>query len=272
MNIGHKIKELRKQRGITQEQLANSIGISFQAVSKWENNIALPDISLAPMLASYFGVTMDELFEFNLKEIEDDVERIADEAYKFRQSDPEESRKILESGLKKYPENDILLNNLLYVIDYSSNPDLAISVATKLIEKATDHGIKYDALRFLAYSYKAKGDLQSAKSAIEQIPEIYFTRLTEIAYVLNGNAKFEAAEKQKWVSFENLIQMMWHLAECYEEKGEYQSAVQETEKALELIAIIGDSVSDTNYFYEHYVNFFENQIARITEKIQTKTA
>ena len=40
MNIGNKIKELRKQRGITQEQLANSIGISFQAVSKWENGVS----------------------------------------------------------------------------------------------------------------------------------------------------------------------------------------------------------------------------------------
>lgn len=265
MNIGNKIRELRKQRGITQEQLATSIGISFQAVSKWENNIALPDISLAPMLASYFGITMDELFEFNLKEIEEDVERIADEAYKYRQSDPEQSRKILESGLKKYPENDILLNNLLYVIDYSGNPDEAIGIASKLIEKATDHGIIYDALRFMAYSYKAKGDLQSAKMAVEQIPEMYFTRLTEIAYVLNGDEKQEAAEKQKWVSFENLIQMMWHLAECFEEKKEYAKAIAETEKALELIAIIGDSVSDTNYFYENYVTFFESQIARMTE-------
>ena len=56
VNIGNKIRELRKQRGITQEQLANRIGVSFQAVSKWENNIALPDIALAPVLASYFGV------------------------------------------------------------------------------------------------------------------------------------------------------------------------------------------------------------------------
>ena len=63
MNIGNKIKILRKQRGITQEQLAESIGVSFQAVSKWENNIALPDITLAPLLASYFSVSMDELFD-----------------------------------------------------------------------------------------------------------------------------------------------------------------------------------------------------------------
>ena len=74
MNIGNKIKELRKQRGITQEQLADSIGVSFQAVSKWENNIALPDIALAPALASYFGVSMDVLLDFNLQEIEDEGE------------------------------------------------------------------------------------------------------------------------------------------------------------------------------------------------------
>ena len=133
MNIGNKIRELRKQRGITQEQLAESIGISFQAVSKWENNIALPDITLVPVLASYFGVSMDELFDFNLKEFEHAVMIITEKAYQYRESNPAESRRILKDGLKKYPENDILLNNLLYVLDYSVKPDETIAIASKLI-------------------------------------------------------------------------------------------------------------------------------------------
>lgn len=135
MNIGNKIKMLRKRRGITQEQLAESIGVSFQAVSKWENNIALPDIILAPLLASYFSVSLDELFDFNLKEMECAVKIIADEAYEYRESNPSESRQILEEGLRKYPENDILLNSLLYVLNYTENPDETISIASKLIEK-----------------------------------------------------------------------------------------------------------------------------------------
>ena len=94
MNIGSKIKELRKQRGITQEQLADSIGVSFQAVSKWENNIALPDITLAPVLANYFGVSMDELFDFNLKEIESKTVAIAKESWKYRDGDWEKARNI----------------------------------------------------------------------------------------------------------------------------------------------------------------------------------
>ena len=54
IRIGKKIKELRKNHRITQEQLAEKIGVSFQAVSKWENDIALPDITLIPVLANYF--------------------------------------------------------------------------------------------------------------------------------------------------------------------------------------------------------------------------
>lgn len=261
MNIGNKIRELRKQRGITQEQLAESIGISFQAVSKWENNIALPDITLVPVLASYFGVSMDELFDFNLKEIEHEVRIITEKAYQYRESNPAESRRILEEGLKKYPENDILLNNLLYVLDYSVKPDETIAIASKLIEKTNQNYVKYDALRFLAYAYKAKGDLESAEAAIEQIPEIYFTKLTEKAYLLSGKAKFEAAEKQKWISFENLLQMMWKLAEYYEENGKIDKAIAETKKALNLISIIGNSQFDT------YVKFFSKQIERLKSRL-----
>lgn len=261
MNIGNKIRELRKQRGITQEQLAESIGISFQAVSKWENNIALPDITLVPVLASYFGVSMDELFDFNLKEIEHAVRIITEKAYQYRESNPAESRRILEEGLKKYPENDILLNNLLYVLDYSVKPDETIAIASKLIEKTNQNDVKYDALRFLAYAYKAKGDLESAEVAIEQIPEIYFTKLTEKAYLLSGKAKFEAAEKQKWISFENLLQMMWKLAEYYEENGKIDKVIAETKKALNLISIIGNSQFDT------YVKFFSKQIERLKSRL-----
>lgn len=257
MNIGYKIKALRKSKGLTQEQLANAIGISFQAVSKWENNIAYPDITLAPVLANFFGVSMDELFDFSLAEKEEEVKKFVDEAYEFRESDPQKSREILEEGLKKYPENDILLNNLLYVI---TDPDETIKIASNLVERTVDNEIKYDAFRFLAYAYKKKGDLKSAENAIEQIPEIYFTKLTEIAYLLEGEPKYNAAEKQKWISFENLIQMMWKLAECYEADEDYSKAITEAQKALELLRIL----DHPNFGI--YTDFLNKQIVRLKKK------
>lgn len=60
--INETIARLRKQKGITQEELANSLGVTNQAVSKWESEQCCPDISLLPDIADYFGVTLDTLF------------------------------------------------------------------------------------------------------------------------------------------------------------------------------------------------------------------
>ena len=114
MKLGEKIKTLRKQRNISQEVLANYLGISFQSVSKWENESTLPDVMMIPAIASFFGISTDELFEYNLYEVEREVELICNEAYKYRDSDSTKSEQILREGLKRFPGNDILLNNLLY--------------------------------------------------------------------------------------------------------------------------------------------------------------
>ena len=61
IKIGEIIKKLRKERDVTQEKLADYLGISYQAVSKWENDISCPDIMLLPKLAGIFNTTVDEL-------------------------------------------------------------------------------------------------------------------------------------------------------------------------------------------------------------------
>lgn len=115
--IGNKIKSLRKKHNLTQEQLAEQLGISFQSISKWENNIALPDIALVPTIAAYFGISIDELFDYNLKEINDKVEAICKEAYEYRcKEEFIKSREILQEGLKNYSNNELLLSNYLYKI------------------------------------------------------------------------------------------------------------------------------------------------------------
>lgn len=64
--IGTKIQVLRKNKNMTQSQLAEVLSVSSQSVSKWENNLSVPDISLLPIIARYFGITMDELFNYRL--------------------------------------------------------------------------------------------------------------------------------------------------------------------------------------------------------------
>lgn len=59
--IGSRIFQYRKERGMTQEELASMLGVSAQAVSKWENDASCPDIALLPQLCSVLGITADEL-------------------------------------------------------------------------------------------------------------------------------------------------------------------------------------------------------------------
>jgi len=78
MEIGAKIKHFRCKSGLTQEQLAEKLGLSAQSVSKWENAVAMPDITLLPKLAEEFGVSIDELFDLTreqkLRRIENRME------------------------------------------------------------------------------------------------------------------------------------------------------------------------------------------------------
>ena len=73
INIGNKIRELRKKKGITQEQLASALGITSQAVSKWEMNTGYPDVTMLPIIAGYFGVSMDMLFNYDADKLEENI-------------------------------------------------------------------------------------------------------------------------------------------------------------------------------------------------------
>lgn len=241
LHLAQNLRTLRKAHGMTQEQLADTLNISFQAVSKWETGVSLPDLPMIPLLASIFGTTTDKLLGYDRKSLEEKVEAICRDAYAYRFSDPAQSRAMLEAGLKEYPDNDILLNNLLCVIDYNKVPDETIAIASRLIDKTDMPDVRYDALRFLAYAYKAKGDEAAAEAALEQIPEIYFTKLTEVARTLTGDKRREAAHTQKWISFEDMLEMMQVLAEEYAAQGNSQSARGELRRALAVMdAMSGD--------------------------------
>lgn len=224
LTIGSKIKNLRRQKNISQEVLAQYLGVSFQAVSKWESGATMPDIILIPAIAFFFEVSIDELFDYNYYETNKKVQEIVSESYPYRGKDDAKCEEILREGLKKYPGNEILLNCLIYSIPVPERSDEVITLCKTLIEGTKDDAIKYDACRVLAETYKAVGEYGLARDAIEQIPEIYFTKLELAATLLKGEEKFQAAENQKALSADSLVDMLKCLAEHYQEEGEYEKA------------------------------------------------
>ncbi len=79
MNIGRNIRTFRQQKGVTQEQLAAHLGLSYQAVSKWETNANTPDIALLPEIAQFFGTSIDALFSGEITNVSLDSELIKDD-------------------------------------------------------------------------------------------------------------------------------------------------------------------------------------------------
>lgn len=269
IRLGEKIRTLRKAKNISQEKLASYLGVSFQAVSKWENGTTMPDVTMIPALASFFEVSTDELFDFNVLETEKRVMEICFEAAEFRGKDDAKSEAMLREGLKQYPGNDIILNNLLYTMRSPARAEEVIDICTVLIESTKNDDVKYDALRILAETYKERGEYALVKSTIERIPEIYFTKLELDAQLLEGEDMYNSAWLQKQMSAETVVEMAMLLADYYEAKGETENARIQLKIALGVIeAFKNDIVHEEGRrtFYEYYGKETEEQINKRLQK------
>ncbi len=134
MNIGNKIKQLRHKSSLTQEQLAEKLSVSAQSVSKWENSVAMPDITLLPLLAGAFGVSIDELFDLTIEE-------------KFRR---------IESRMEKEEElsADIFKEYEKFLLDEATKKDNKYK-ATSLLAHLYHHKMEADAKRVRKYAEEA---------------------------------------------------------------------------------------------------------------------
>lgn len=220
IKLGNKIRELRKAKNISQEILAEYLGVSFQAVSKWENEAGLPDVTLIPAIASFFEVSTDELFDYNRMENERKRDTICDEAAKCRNTDPAKAEKILRDGLKQFPGDDIILNNLLYTMRAPERSDEVIKICKTLIECTHYDDVKYDALRILAETYHETGQQALVEPTLEEIPEIYFTKLELMGQLLEGEKAYTAAKEQLNLNMDSSLEMLEIMVRYLREKGE----------------------------------------------------
>ena len=245
MRLGDKIRTLRKLRGISQEVLAQYLGVSYQSVSKWENGATMPDVCLIPAIASFFEVSTDELFDFNRMETEKRVQEICCAVAEYRAEDPLRAERTLREALKQYPGNDIILNNLLYTMHGAERHAEVIDICQTLIAATKEDDVRYDAMRILAETYRERGEYQLCRDTLEGIPEIYFTKLELQAELLTGEDMFRPAAAQKHLSAECLCNMLLRLAAYYEEKGDAAHARMELETVIRVAdALAGDDVHE----------------------------
>lgn len=83
--IGFFIKEKRKEKKLTQDELAEKLGVTNRAISKWENGVCMPDSGIIPDLCKILGITINDLFHGKVIDKKDDVEKYLLEIYKQKE-------------------------------------------------------------------------------------------------------------------------------------------------------------------------------------------
>ena len=246
MYIGTKIKELRKKNDMTQEQLADYLNVSFQAVSKWETGVAIPDLALIAPLTRLFKISADELLGISQTLTDarrEELHKMWDETYES--GDTAIRLKIAQTAVREYP-GDI---NFIYMLaeseffyanhnlDYSSKEfmeyyEKAVKHYQMVLEDPIDNGLKNDALFGLVMTLPNLERNEEAINYAKQHPNGEDLLL----YCLSGEEK--EIQRQKLIQ-RDLYKLLSHL--------EYGQNDYLSIKAAEKIAKI--IVDDGNYLY-----------------------
>ncbi len=181
LQIGTRICNLRKERNVTQEQLAGAVGVSAPAVSKWETGSAYPDITLLPAIARFLGVTVDSLFGFVKDITPEQVMNInRDCARKFETEDFDSAIAYCDDFLHEYPDNLFLkfriggmIQQYLPKAESSEKLSGAIQKVISLFEKAAgseDMKIRLASQAVLGSLYMMRKDYEKAEAVLMSIP------------------------------------------------------------------------------------------------------
>lgn len=194
--LGENIRHLRTARGITQEQFGYEMGVSAQAVSRWENGATYPDITMLPMIADFFDVSLDDLMGRG-----QELDSSARDTF-FRQinelRDRGDDTAISEAYariLRKHPNDAYLLHGkaLFLYSQFQKEHDMAlareiISLCNK-IHCFNKPDMQCGAKALLLRVYARTGEIEEAKRLANELPSFEIGRELLIAECLQGAEK-----------------------------------------------------------------------------------
>ena len=280
MNLGLNIKKYRLSKDMTQEELAEYTGVSSRAVSRWENGITFPDISILLILANIFEVTVDELLDVDVYKKEQDIKRILEENQKYKHTgEVEKSIELLKNALSKYPNNFEIMKHLknALLMYYCAKDgergyllDEITELCEKILNKCNDMKIRESAIRDLVFVYPRVGQKEKARKLSEDQPSMYMCKEHLLEYVLEGK-KLDELLKDNIISvterFHGIILSM-------SVKKEPQIKIDLMNKYLDLMNLVFEGKSMGFYYERMYRSYLTNarnyaKIERIDESIDS---
>lgn len=217
MSIGSVIRHLRRSKNITQEQLAEYLGITSRAVSQWERDRTAPDISQLPALCHIFDVSADVLLGIDTEKVEEAIRRYLEEAQcALHQGDFEKNAEILREANRKFPRSYKIMQKLAdaLVCVYSRRGvrgyEEVIALCNRILAECTDSRVRYETIETLGTAYGYAGKKEEMRKLAEEMPRAYFSYENFMLYRWRGDA--DLAERQKYMSY--LINQLLSMIAC----------------------------------------------------------
>ena len=276
LDLGNNIRQLRRRDKRTQEALAEALGVTSQAVSRWESGGSFPDMNLIPSIANYFGVSIDELFGYTndrTKRIDELVTQIYDMIRQNNGVDNNISEciAIARNALVEFPGNEKLMLSLasvLYTAGYVRYGEChlideegysvydtekhkayeewreAIPLYEKVLETLPNGSLRDRAVEELSQLYVNVGSYDKSLSLAESAPKMWNSRELLRIYACDGKQQAKAMGEALLHTVNSCAALIIHTTMAYQN---HMTAGEKAQAVLSAIKLFDHVCIDGNY-------------------------
>lgn len=249
ITLDKNLRELRLAAEMTQEQLAESLSVSPQTVSRWETGFSYPDLGLLPTIAALFEVSVDELLGVDPAGKREQIEKILRESRRFNnEGNFKERIAFLREKLAEFPDSiDLMLDlaDALFDVRSEEANREALALCQKVDGKSKQLSKNYSCKQLMAFLYKRLGDEESAVKIVnDELPSIWVSREV-IAPKVYPWQTAQAQRQGNLLLFADLLfQTFMNLSRWV---GSTEQNIEMAEKAVQIFFIVaGENVDFYN--------------------------